>query len=137
MARASVLRQSLTRRGRGLRVLRGEVWSGSVATPRLEVTVDWAGGRWRRKKAVWTLSCMLESKACGAGPELPNTTIVASSNQGTLEARCSPQDLRVWCLRALSLQPEFPRTWLDQGRVQGLSKDRPAGGGEGGILFLG
>ena len=88
VARASVLRQSLTRRGRGLRVLRGKVWSSSVATPRLEVTVDWAGGRWRRKKAVWTLSCMLESKACGAGPELHNTTIVTSSNQGTLEARC-------------------------------------------------
>ena len=32
----------------------------------------------------------------------------------------------------MSLQPEFPRTWLDQGRVQGLSRDRPAGGGGGG-----
>ena len=85
---AFVLRWSLPRWGQGFRGLRSKVWNSSVATPRLEVTVDWARDQWRWRRTVWALSCMLEFKACGTGPELHNTNIVTSSNEGTLETKC-------------------------------------------------
>lgn len=70
---------------------RGRVWKSSEAAATITQAQDDSGlGQrvlWRCRGVVWIVSQVLELKAQGIILELHNTSIIASSNQGTLETR--------------------------------------------------